>query len=386
VLPAAAVFSCVLAGAALAESTDFEVLGNEDVGDSPSAVATADLDGDGDQDLAVASQGTTSVTILRNGGAGDFTEPASSPEAVGSVPQAVVAADLDGDADQDLAVANQGSDDVTILRNNGNGNFVQPASSPEAVGDAPSSLAATDLDGDLDQDLVVGNFGSENVTILRNRGNGNFVQPASSPEAVDYRATGVAAADLDGDGDQDLAVSTASLTEFTPGEVTILRNNGNGNFATPAWSPETAGRDPRSIAAADLDGDTDQDLAVANAGFGGPGTDDVTILRNKGNGNFTEPATSPEAVGERPRSIVAADFDGDGDRDLAVANLDSSDVTILANGPNANFTEPPTSPEAVGENGALSIAAADLDGDLDRDLAVANFLSSPARATILRNE
>jgi FG-GAP-like repeat len=67
----------------------------------------------------------------------DFFEPASSPEAAGDAPQSVAAADLDGDGDQDLAVANLFSDNVTILRNTGSGNFRQPASSPVAAGDVP---------------------------------------------------------------------------------------------------------------------------------------------------------------------------------------------------------------------------------------------------------
>ena len=58
------------------------------------------------------------LTILRNNGFGNFVEPASSPEPTGNGPRrAVAAADLDGDADLDLAVANSLSDDVTILRN-----------------------------------------------------------------------------------------------------------------------------------------------------------------------------------------------------------------------------------------------------------------------------
>ena len=57
----------------------------------------------------------------------------------------------------------------------------------------------------------------------------------------------------------------------------------------------------------------------------------MTILRNLGSGNFVQPATSPEAAGQTPTSVFAADLDGDADRDLAIANLNSFDVTILRN-------------------------------------------------------
>src|SRR5205809_580740 len=112
------------------------------------------------------------VTILRNNGSGKFTHHTTKPVAVGDGPQTIVAADLDGNGVQDLAVTNYFSDNVTILRNNGSGKFTHPASSPVAVGNGPVAIAAADLDGDGDQDLAVANYGSSNVTILRNNGSG----------------------------------------------------------------------------------------------------------------------------------------------------------------------------------------------------------------------
>ena len=102
-------------------------------------------------------------------GTGNFTEAGSSPEAAGPSPLAVAAADIDGDTDQDLAVANNVANSVAILRNNGAANFEQVPTSPEAADQAPSAVAFADLDGDSDQDLGAANVNSDNVTILRNR-------------------------------------------------------------------------------------------------------------------------------------------------------------------------------------------------------------------------
>ena len=250
----------VLAAVALAASTNFvePPSSPETAGDLPISIGRADLDGDGDVDLAVANGISNNVTILKNNGTGNFVEPASSPEVAGSQAIEVVVADLDGDTDPDLAVANEGSDTVAILKNNGTGNFGQPASSPEPAGDDPHSLTAGDLDGDADVDLAVTNQNDDEVTILKNTGTGNFVQPASSPEAAGDGPFGVSAADFDGDTDLDLAVSNSFSSN-----VTILRNNGAGNFVQPPTSPEASDPTPRGIVAADLDGDGDPDLATA---------------------------------------------------------------------------------------------------------------------------
>ena len=373
-LIAGAAFCAIVATTAVAASLDFFKPNSspEAAGDSPTSVVIADLDGDSDQDLAVANFGSDNVTILKNNGGGNFSEPASSPEAAGDAPQSVALADLDGDSDQDLAVANRDSDNLTILKNNGGGNFSEPASSPEAAGDAPQSVALADLDGDSDQDLAVANRDSGNVTILKNNGGGNFSEPASSPELARAGPRSVAAVDLDGDADQDLAVANQG-----DNSVTILKNKGNGNFTEPASSPEATGVTPFSVAAADLDGDSDQDLAVANESDG-----TVTILRNRGTGNFTEPASSPVPTDLSPFAVVAADFDADDAPDLAVANASGGNVTILGNSGTGKFSEPNSSPEKVGLL-PLSVAAADLDGDSDQDLAVAN--GDSANVTILKN-
>jgi hypothetical protein len=379
------VLCATLAAAALAASTDFtELATSPELGehDDPRAIAAADFDGDADQDLAVAYFGGA-VTVFANDGAGDFTE--RDDELTGTGSRSIAVADIDGDSDRDLAVANQDPGSVTVLKNRGNGDFFQTAPSPIVIGGfTTNAVTAADFDSDADPDLAVADGTlSGTVHLLRNHGGGTFAEPDSSPEAVGSIPLALTAADLNNDSEPDLAV-----TNENSNNVTLLRHIGTLlNFNEPATSPLTGFSFPLAIDAVDVDGDADTDLAVVNRN-----RNDVSIVRNNGgpaDGGFgmSELPSSPEAVGAGPSALASADFDGDGDRDLAVTNAGDDAVTILANGGNGNFTEPATSPEAVGDR-PLAIIAAPLDGDADSDLAVGNSAAAllDDEITILGND
>jgi len=326
---------------------------NYPVGDGPRSVFAADLDGDADLDLAVGNHWNDNISILFNNGDGTFQSPVNYP--VGDGPQFISAADLDGNSTADLAVANGASDDVSILLNDGNGNL--ELDGVYSVGDGPASVFAADLDGDTDLDLGVGNHQSGDfVSILFNNGDGTFQDAVNCPSGASPHS--VFAADLDGDTDLDLAV-----TNYASGNVSILLNDGNGNFTRDSFY--SVGLGNQSIFAADLDGDTDVDLATANHE-----THNVSILCNHGNGTFQDAVNYP--VGHYPRSVFATDLDGDTDVDLAVANRVSNNVSILFNHGDGTFQDAVNYP--VGDD-PRSVFAADLDGDTDVDLAVANYAS-----------
>jgi hypothetical protein len=183
------------------------------------------------------------------------------------------------------------------------------------AGDGPSSIFCADLDGDTDLDLVVANYWSDNVSILKNNGDGIF-QPK-----VDYAAGdgpfSVFCADLDGDGYLDMAVADWYSTN-----ISILKNKGDGTFQSPV--SYGAGYSPFSVFCADLDGDTDLDLAVANWY-----SDNVSVLKNNGDGTFQ--ISVDYGAGDGSLSVFCADLDRDGDLDLAVANYNSDNVSILLN-------------------------------------------------------
>jgi hypothetical protein len=141
---------------------------------------------------------------------------------------------------------------------------------------------------------------------------------------------------------------------------TLAVLDGSGTFASQSFYP--TGTEPVSVFSADFDDDGDLDLATANFY-----DDDVSVLLNNGDGTFAP--HSVYAVGTYPRSVFSADLDGDGDLDLAVTNYYSDNVSVLLNNGDATFA--PHSLYPVGGYPA-SVFSADLDGDGDLDLATAN--------------
>jgi len=240
----------------------------------------------------------------------------------------VTAGDWDGDGDLDLAVTTAG-DNVRLLLNNGSGVFSEdPLKSPVSGVVGPQSIVAGDWDGDGDLDLAVGNSGATNVSILFNDATGGFTQPLppASPVEVGNTPRTVTAGDWDGDGDLDLAITTAG------DKVRVLFNDGSGVF--PAFNEVAGVVGPRSVIPGDWDMDPDRDLDLA---VGNSGATNVSILSNNGTGVFTQDVlTSPVEVGNtpqgNPQSMVAGDWDGDGDLDLAVGRTDTN-VTLLENTP-----------------------------------------------------
>jgi hypothetical protein len=322
---------------------------NYAAGNGPQSVFCADLDDDNDLDLAVADYWSNNVSVLKNSGDGTFYLDGNY--AVGNHPYCVFCADLDGDLYLDLAVTNYGDNTVSILKNNGNGQF--PTKDDYAVGDGPEPVFCADLDGDCDLDLVVTNPNSLDVSILKNNGDGTFYLDTNY--AAGNRPRSVFCADLDGDYDVDLAV-TIGLSD----SVCIFTNNGDGTFQLD--SVYQVGDLPSSVFCADLDGDSGLDLAIGNAW-----SDNVSILKNYGDGTFY--LDSNYATGDNPHWVSCADIDGDGHLDIAAPNWSSHNVSILKN--NGDGTFQPAFNYAVGDT-PTSVLCADLDGDGDLDLAVAN--------------
>lgn len=351
------------------------VRGDEDVavGSSPSCIVAADFDGDGNDDLAVANAGDKTISILINDGIGQFESNGNI--AVGTSPQSLASANFDGESNADLAVANRSADTLSVLLatvpeesesedDEADGPVFTDSLTIQAD-DGPISLVAADFDKDGQQDLAVANADGNNVTILIGDGDGNFSFHTTF-ELVPEVEEGEEVPEVEGPA----AVAAADLdgdgtvdlavANEQTDNISILLNDGSGVMTASAVVD--AGTAPVSIVLEDFDGDADPDLAVANRD-----SDNVTVRKNNGSGSFTIPATFN--VGSRPQNIATGDVNGDGHVDLLVANSGDDSISVLINKSNGAFEEQVTF--ATGDQ-PVCIAVADFNGGGSLDAAIVN--------------
>jgi hypothetical protein len=336
-------------------AVNYPILGP--VGNGAYAVEAADFDNDGDRDLALVNTNSNNVSVLLNNG--DGTYGASTEYAVGSSPQFLTLADFNADGNQDMAVTNNYPDyDMTVLFGNGDGSF---GGRTDYAAQNPFGIRHADFDGDGDLDLAVANnslLAIRNVAIYLNNGAGTFAAGVSY--TITHAPYGLAVADFDGDGDQDIA-ATAQYSPFS--RVYLLLNNGNGTFV--AGNFYNVSVSPNYIVSADLDGDGDQDLAIST--YNNATNSLVSILKGNGNGTFA--AAVNYVTDTNSYGLTVADFDGDGDKDLATANVSSNNVNILRNNGNATFA---AKVAYATDYYPRYVMSADLDNDGDQDLVTAN--------------
>ena len=351
-------------------------------GGSPISVAFGDVNGDGRLDLAVSNFDSATVSVLLNITAAGATTPtfaAKQDFTTGTSPFSVAFGDVNGDGRLDLAVANIGSNTVSVLLNTTTPIAVPASFATQqtfGTGLNPYSVAVGDVNGDGRLDLAVANYNSDTVSVLLNTTAAGATTPSFAAKqdfATGYAPLSVAFGDVNGDGRLDLAVAN----KFSD-TVSVLLNTTTAGATTPTFATQqdfATGSSPYSVAFGDVNGDGRLDLAVANNGM-----NNVSVLLNTtaaGAATPTFAAKQDFATGTGPISVAFGDVNGDGRLDLAVANQGSDTVSVLLNTTAAGAATPTFAAQqtfATG-GGPSSVAFGDVNGDGRLDLAVANYSS-----------
>jgi len=328
------------------------------VGNSPSSIVSGNFNADSIPDLAVANELDGTVTLILSNGKGGFA--AAGPYKVGKYPVSMALLGIDHNNNQELAVVNQGDSTLTILLFGLNGTLTA-TQGPFPVGSSPTSVAVGIFRMGGNLDLAIANRDSNSVTVLKGDGLGNFTPYPGSPFAVGNGPSSVVVADFNLDGNMDIAVTN----EFD-NTVTLLLGDGGGGFSQAPTSPFVVGSNPDYAVTADFNGDGNPDLAIANMT-----SNNVTVLLGNGAGVFTAAPGGSVAAGTKPVSMAVADFNEDLIPDLAIADFGSANVTVLLGNGMGGFKAGPGSPFTVGNNPS-SVAVGDFNGDGTPDLAIAN--------------
>ena len=336
-------------------------------------IVAGDFNGDGIPDLVVVNAATNDFIYLQGNGDGTFLAPISTSMAGATslLPEAIVAADFNGDGKLDIAISHPyldstfggGGNLLTVHLGDGAGHFSDGI--VITTGATPTSLATGDFNGDGIPDLAVGAKDDNAVWIHLGKGDGTFKDPSRYPiSSLSFptQAIDIAAADVNNDGHLDV-VAAASR------RATTLLGDGSGAF-TPLAAVDV-GSDFPQIALGDINGDGRIDLVVSSNGF----TEvipNIDILFGTATGAFAFQFGSSFPTG---LGITLADFDTDGNLDVAVGHRlptsASQIISVLTGDGMGNFPAEFDFGSDLNPIPSYRMVAADLNRDGRPDLAVA---------------
>ncbi|MBN1148666.1 MAG: VCBS repeat-containing protein, partial [Anaerolineales bacterium] len=326
-------------------------------------VAWADYDGDGDLDLAISNRDSSAIRLYRNNG--DQLSPSADWSLSESGPHngaSIAWADVDDDGDLDIALGRWGA--ATRWYRSENGVLSTSPAWNSSSSQYTTNVAWGYLNNDNYPDLAISceNYGSGGIRVYTNNAGTLNSNPWVSPH--DEPTRDLAWADIDKDGDLDLAAATGN--EGFPKSNRLFRND-NGVLVSIWQSSES--EISTGVAWGDFDGDGYPDLAVSNAG--NPPTRIYQNISNGGGGRTLSSSGVWTAVGTNISYDVAwGDYDSDGDLDL-ITGTGAGGVYVYRNDGGSLGTSPVWFSPSASES-TLTIALGDIDNDGDLDIAAGN--------------
>ena len=339
------------------------------LGSAAAAMVVGDFNNGGNADIAVSLPSLNLVSIFPGNGAGKFGSPTDI--SLSASPNGVAAGDFNDDGNLDLAVelGEAGSIQVAIVLGSGNGGFGTPRVTNVSSAEAPITLAIGDFNNDGLPDLAETIPNLNSAVIQLGNGDGTFGVRGD----VTMPSTGSTAqpvvADFNGDGKLDVVAPQYTTPTGAPysGFISALLSTNTQTFETLPVETQTPDIGINFTVDGDFNADGKNDIVMTNVnGQGG-----FALLLGNGDGTFGQPFLA--ATNVVVEAIAAGDFNNDGKTDIVASTLDTSTgattlTVYLSNGDGSFQTDSVVNPaEEIG-----AIAVADFNHDGNQDLAVAN--------------
>lgn len=343
-------------------SVDHTVSQTIDTANWPLQVQSGDFNGDGRDDIVAITEQTGEMLVFLSDASGSLNAPLTVDVTTrfDFNTEPLTIADFNDDGRDDVIVGLTQANQARVYLAGVGG--VLNAGATLATSSRVLATTAADIDGDGDQDVMITTSNSE-LLVFTNEGVGTFAEGVAFTTAIQPRS--VTTGDYDADGDVDVFVGSNDNAT-----VAIHRNLGTGIFVRDG-SIEVGGN-VNSVVAGNFAGNDVADLAVVSADGGL-----VEVYRSQANGDFDLIFETSLSVGAQ--QIQSADVDGDGNADLLIGGQRFSSSVVLSDG-EGGFTRGIWVSGTTGDE--VSLTAADLDGDGDQELVSADLFAN--RLTVSR--
>jgi hypothetical protein len=290
-----------------------------EIGSTPTQVSVGDFNNDNRLDIAVVNHGTNDVLVYFGFEHGVFYEGMPYSTGTGSGPQSLAIGDFNNDNRLDFVTANFYTDDIGVFLGYGNAPFGGITLYSIGSGSQPYAAAIGDFNNDGLLDVVIANYGTNNVDILLGNGDVGFSTMFSYPTGIGSAPCSIAVGEFNNDNHLDIVVANCGTDNLI-----ILLGFGNGTFATGATYSTGDRSHPQSIAVANFDNDNIMDIVVANSGIS-----NILLFYGYGNGTFGNEESHPLGYDYLPYSIAVNDLNQDGWMDIVIACYNTDNVEIL---------------------------------------------------------
>ncbi len=332
---------------------------NFTTGNNPRLAALKDFDRDGKLDVAVANIGEHNISILKNTsvyGTGSITLDNKIDALVNKSQTYLISADFNNDGRDDIAVVFELSNYIGVLLNETPLNFKNRTDYQSAFG--PSAMDKADFNNDGNFDLVTGNFGDFSILL----GNGDGTLQTHYEISLNQFSPNfsVVAADFNADNNFDIAITNANGNDF----VSVFLGDGTGQFSTENTFATENGL--MGMSKGDFNNDGIIDLVTANANV-----NSMSVLIGVGDGTFA--AAVNYATATAPVYSNVNDFNSDGNQDIAIVNQNSNSISLFLGNGDGTFS---TKSDFEVGNTPVMLVSSDFNNDSLADLAVVNSSDS----------